>query len=188
MCAIHNLMRAGILALALTTSLAAQPPVADGAGETAASSVRPLPAPCEPATDASCIPPELAREFRGVWIASVANIDWPSKPGLPTDVAQRELLALLDRAKASGLNAVILQVRPSGDALYASDLEPWSEFLTGSRGSRPRPGGTRSSSRWIRRTSAGSSCTPGSIRTGRNIRRRRGRSRRSTSRAVCRRW
>src|SRR5690606_32247509 len=59
--------------------------------------------------------------------------------GLSTSEAKRELLALLDRAKATGLNAVILQVRPAGDALYASTLEPWSEYLTGAQGRAPQP-------------------------------------------------
>ncbi len=89
--------------------------------------------------DPSCLPPNVAREFRGVWIAAVANIDWPSKPGLSTAASKRELLALLNRAKASGLNAVILQVRPAADALYASKLEPWSEYLTGKQGIAPSP-------------------------------------------------
>ena len=94
--------------------------------------------PCA-AADSSCAAPAPVREFRGVWVASVSNIDWPSRPGLPTDSAQRELLAILDRAQTSGLNAVILQVRPSGDALYESALEPWSEYLTGRQGVAPRP-------------------------------------------------
>ena len=90
-------------------------------------------------SDPSCLPPRVAREFRGVWVASVANIDWPSRPGLTPEVARRELIALLDNARRSGLNAVILQVRPAGDALYASELEPWSEYLTGRQGTAPRP-------------------------------------------------
>jgi uncharacterized lipoprotein YddW (UPF0748 family) len=94
--------------------------------------------PC-PMLEPACIPPELPREFRGVWVASVSNIDWPSRPGLTTAAAKAELLALLDRAKATGLNAVILQVRPAGDALYASKLEPWSEYLTGRQGRAPSP-------------------------------------------------
>lgn len=84
-------------------------------------------------------PPEPAREFRGVWIASVANIDWPSAPGLSTADQQRELRTLLDRAAAMKLNAVIFQVRPNGDALYDSSLEPWSEWLTGKQGRPPQP-------------------------------------------------
>ncbi|MBI5774585.1 MAG: family 10 glycosylhydrolase [Verrucomicrobia bacterium] len=85
------------------------------------------------------LPPAPAREFRGVWVASVSNIDWPSKPGLSTDGQKRELRALLDRAAQLKLNAVILQIRPAGDALYASPFEPWSEFLTGQMGRAPSP-------------------------------------------------
>lgn len=76
-------------------------------------------------------------EFRGVWVATVANIDWPSKPGLPAGEQKKELLAVLDRAKELNLNAVILQVRPMCDALYKSDLEPWSGYLTGTPGKDP---------------------------------------------------
>jgi len=83
--------------------------------------------------------PVIMREFRGVWVATVDNIDWPSKPGLSTGEQQRELRALLDRAAELRLNAVIFQVRPSADALYASKLEPWSYFLTGRQGRAPSP-------------------------------------------------
>lgn len=83
--------------------------------------------------------PSIAREFRGVWVASVDNIDWPSRPGLSTCDQQAELIALLDRAATLHLNAVILQVRPAADALYASTLEPWSEYLTGVQGRAPSP-------------------------------------------------
>ena len=84
-------------------------------------------------------PPSLACEFRGVWIATVGNLDWPSKSGLPSDVQKRELIALLDRAVSLKLNAVILQVRPAADALYASTLEPWSLYLSGEMGRAPEP-------------------------------------------------
>jgi len=90
-------------------------------------------------TPVDAAPPPVTREFRGVWIATVANLDWPSKPGLSTDAQQAELRALLDRAAELNFNAVVFQVRPSGDALYASQLEPWSEFLTGQQGQPPRP-------------------------------------------------
>ncbi|AWM39697.1 hypothetical protein GobsT_19470 [Gemmata obscuriglobus] len=82
-------------------------------------------------------PPALKREFRAVWVATVSNIDWPSKPGLPADQQKKELLAILDNAVELKLNAVIFQVRPMADALYASELEPWSEYLTGQIGKAP---------------------------------------------------
>ncbi len=95
-------------------------------------------APALPPTP-SLIPPPVEREFRGVWVASVANIDWPSSRSLTTAEQQAELLALLDRAVALKLNAVIFQVRPAADALYASSIEPWSEYLTGAQGRAPNP-------------------------------------------------
>jgi uncharacterized lipoprotein YddW (UPF0748 family) len=82
-------------------------------------------------------PPPLAREFRGVWVATVSNIDWPSRRGLSAEQQRDELIRILDTAKRAGLNAIIFQVRPAGDALYASDLEPWSEYLTGEQGRSP---------------------------------------------------
>lgn len=88
---------------------------------------------------ANVTPPAPPREFRGAWVASVHNIDWPSKPGLPTAQQQAELLAILDRAQQLHLNAVLLQVRPACDALYSSKLEPWSEYLSGVMGKAPSP-------------------------------------------------
>jgi uncharacterized lipoprotein YddW (UPF0748 family) len=84
-------------------------------------------------------PPPPSREFRGVWVATVNNIDWPSKAGLPTAQQKAELLSILERASQLRLNAVIFQVRPAGDSLYASRIEPWSEYLTGEMGRVPRP-------------------------------------------------
>lgn len=84
-------------------------------------------------------PPQPAREFRGAWIATVANIDWPSKPGLPVAQQKAELIVLLDRAVQLHLNAVFFQVRPVADAVYASPLEPWTEYLTGIQGKMPQP-------------------------------------------------
>ena len=84
-------------------------------------------------------PPPVRREFRAVWIASVENIDWPSRPGLSTKEQQDELLNILDRASELRLNAVILQIRPAADALYPSPYEPWSEYLTGQMGRAPSP-------------------------------------------------
>lgn len=79
------------------------------------------------------------REFRAAWIATVSNIDWPSKPGLPAVQQQQELIARLDALRAMGCNAVILQIRPASDALYDSKIEPWSRFLTGKQGQQPFP-------------------------------------------------
>jgi uncharacterized lipoprotein YddW (UPF0748 family) len=84
-------------------------------------------------------PPPVSREFRAVWVATVSNIDWPSKPGLSTWEQQAELVALLNKAVALHLNAVILQVRTATDALYPSKIEPWSEYLTGQMGRAPEP-------------------------------------------------
>ena len=77
------------------------------------------------------------REFRGAWVATVYNLDWPSKPGLPAATQKAQLRALLDRAAELKLNAILLQVRPASDALYASKKEPWSEFLSGKAGVSP---------------------------------------------------
>ena len=84
-------------------------------------------------------PPPAPREWRAAWVASVAHIDWPARPGL--DAAQQQAAArgLVVRARELGLNALILQVRPAGDALYPSALEPWSEYLTGEQGRAPQP-------------------------------------------------
>jgi uncharacterized lipoprotein YddW (UPF0748 family) len=87
----------------------------------------------------SVTPPSPPREFRGAWVATVANIDWPSKPGLTVAEQKTELLSLLDRAVQLHLNAIIFQVRPACDAFYASPLEPWSEYLTGTMGKAPSP-------------------------------------------------
>lgn len=78
-----------------------------------------------------------AREMRGVWLATVANRDWPSRPGLPAAAQRRELIAHLDRAARDRLNTVIFQVRPAADALWPSPYEPWSECLTGTQGRSP---------------------------------------------------
>ncbi|MFV0377950.1 MAG: glycoside hydrolase family 10 protein [Mangrovibacterium sp.] len=76
-------------------------------------------------------------EFRGVWVATVNNIDWPSKTGLTAEQQKAEAIALLDLMKKNGMNAVIFQVRPTADAFYYSELEPWSRYLTGTPGKGP---------------------------------------------------
>jgi uncharacterized lipoprotein YddW (UPF0748 family) len=84
-------------------------------------------------------PPPAPREFRAAWVATVANIDWPSRKDLAPEQQREEAIALLETARALNLNALILQVRPSTDAIYPSTLEPWSEFLTGLSGRAPQP-------------------------------------------------
>jgi uncharacterized lipoprotein YddW (UPF0748 family) len=84
-------------------------------------------------------PPPVQREFRGVWVATVENIDWPSRRGLSTEEQEREMIAILDKCVELNLNAVVFQVRTQADALYVSKLEPWSEFLTGKMGQAPKP-------------------------------------------------
>jgi uncharacterized lipoprotein YddW (UPF0748 family) len=84
-------------------------------------------------------PPPVAREMRAAWIATVDNMDWPSRAGLSTAEQQRELIAMFDRLVELRMNAVVLQVRPAADALYESKLEPWSEYLTGTMGRAPSP-------------------------------------------------
>jgi uncharacterized lipoprotein YddW (UPF0748 family) len=78
-------------------------------------------------------------EFRGVWVATVVNIDWPSKAGLSNDLQKKEFIDLLEMHQKNGMNAIIMQVRPAGDAIYPSTLEPWSEYLTGKQGLPPSP-------------------------------------------------
>ncbi|WP_406352564.1 family 10 glycosylhydrolase [Streptomyces sp. NBC_01635] len=78
-----------------------------------------------------------AGEMRGVWLATVANRDWPSRPGLSAAEQRAELIAHLDAAVRNRLNTVILQVRPTADALWPSPYEPWSACLTGTQGVDP---------------------------------------------------
>src|SRR5262249_1721026 len=85
------------------------------------------------------VPPKPMRELRGAWIATVANIDWPSTNAVRTSQQKAELLALLDRAVQLKLNTIIFQVRPACDAFYSSAIEPWSEYLTGTMGKAPEP-------------------------------------------------
>ena len=83
--------------------------------------------------------PEVDREFRAAWIATVANINWPTKNNLTTQQQKDEAIKILDLLPDANFNAVIFQARPSADAMYKSDLEPWSYFLTGAIGKAPTP-------------------------------------------------
>lgn len=94
--------------------------------------------------------PEVHREFRAAWVASVNNIDWPSRPGLSSQALRAEIDHVCTQAKRIGLNALIVQLRPAADALYLSDLEPSSEFLVGQQGAQ-LPDGFDPLHYWIQR-------------------------------------
>ncbi len=92
--------------------------------------------------------PPAPREWRAAWVASVANIDWPRPSSTDGAALLAQADAILDRAAALRLNALILQVRPAADAVYPSRLEPWSEVLTGTAG-RPPGGGVDPLAHWV---------------------------------------
>ncbi|HET7304396.1 MAG TPA: family 10 glycosylhydrolase [Segeticoccus sp.] len=87
--------------------------------------------------DCAVDPNAPKHQLRGMWIATVVNIDWPSRPGLPAAEQQAELIDLYDTAVARGYNTVVLQVRPTADAFWPSRIEPWSKYLTGTQGEDP---------------------------------------------------
>jgi uncharacterized lipoprotein YddW (UPF0748 family) len=78
-------------------------------------------------------------ELRAVWVATVDNIDWPSRGNYNTDSQKAEFTRLLDLHQNNGMNAVVVQVRPATDAFYPSPFEPWSQWLTGEQGKAPNP-------------------------------------------------
>ncbi|CAL1546694.1 unnamed protein product [Lymnaea stagnalis] len=88
---------------------------------------------------AACSSGRTKRELRGAWIATVSNIDWPKSSTRSTSQNQADLRSLLDKLQAATINAVFFQVRPAGDAFYQSNIEPWSQWLTGSQGTAPNP-------------------------------------------------
>ena len=77
--------------------------------------------------------------MRAVWIATVANIDWPSQSGLTPTQQRIEMRNMLDGLQACNINTIVLQIRPTADSFYPSDLEPWSNYLSGKQGQRPNP-------------------------------------------------
>ncbi|WPP50496.1 glycoside hydrolase family 10 protein [Catalinimonas niigatensis] len=81
----------------------------------------------------------LKREFRGVWITSMNNVDWPTIQGLTSEEQQEEFRSLLTMHRKNGFNAVLVQIRPSADVLYDSPYEPWSRWLSGKEGNKPNP-------------------------------------------------
>ncbi|MFD7032111.1 glycoside hydrolase family 10 protein [Streptomyces sp. NPDC059917] len=112
---------AGALAAGTVTTAAAGPAAAAAAGPAPGAGGAPAP----------------GSALRGMWVASVANVDWPSAVGLSAAEQEAELVALLDTAVRRRLNAVVLQVRPTADAMWPSALEPWSQWLTGRQGGDP---------------------------------------------------
>ncbi len=86
---------------------------------------------------AACCTAQKKYEFRAAWIATVANIDWPSNPNMSVDSQKTEYINLLDMHVRNGMNAVVVQVRPATDAFYPSPMEPWSEWLTAKQGRPP---------------------------------------------------
>src|SRR5687768_7280704 len=78
-------------------------------------------------------------EFRGVWMATVDNIDWPLRNQYNVDSQKAEYIRQLDMHRRNGMNAIIGQVRPAADAFYPSPYEPWSQWLTGVQGKPPSP-------------------------------------------------
>ena len=124
-----------LLAGCANSSSRAPIPVPESAGPPPRATALPTP----PREALLPTPPAPEREFRGLWVASFQNLDWPSRPGLPASRQKAELTAILDRAVQLHLNAIVLQVRPGCDALYDSKLEPWSAFLTGKMGVAPQP-------------------------------------------------
>jgi uncharacterized lipoprotein YddW (UPF0748 family) len=117
----------GLAALALTTGIVPAPP--------ANAKVTQVDLP---ASGICPVDPTFKKhDFRAMWIASVANIDWPSRSGLSAVAQQAELRAWLDLAVKNNFNAVVLQVRPAADAIWPSTFEPWSTWLTGKQGQDP---------------------------------------------------
>ncbi len=80
------------------------------------------------------------KDMRGIWVATVLNIDYPTKPTADSEILKEEAIKILDDAEKLGMNAVFLQVRPSGDAFYKSEYYPWSRYLTGEQGLEPDDG------------------------------------------------
>lgn len=77
------------------------------------------------------------REMRAAWIATVANIDWPSQRNLTSKAQRVEMRKMLDDLAKTNINAIVIQIRPTADSFYPSTLEPWSHWLTGTQGVRP---------------------------------------------------
>ena len=121
------------------TSCATKKPVAKNTKKPVATAKPAPPKTIVQKPEAKLNLPEVDREFRAAWIATVANINWPTKNNLTTQQQKEEAIKILDLLQDANFNAVIFQARPSADAMYKSDLEPWSYFLTGAIGKAPTP-------------------------------------------------
>ncbi|AMR30693.1 glycoside hydrolase [Mucilaginibacter sp. PAMC 26640] len=81
--------------------------------------------------------PAPKHEFRGVWIATVVNLDWPQNARATAEMQKKDLVTQLNSHQQTGINAIMFQVRPAADAFYAKSREPWSKYLTGRQGQTP---------------------------------------------------
>lgn len=81
----------------------------------------------------------LKRELRAVWIATFDHMDFPKNQGAPPQTHKKELIDLLNFHQGNGINAIFFQVRPTADAFYKSNIEPWSQWFTGKQGQSPDP-------------------------------------------------
>jgi uncharacterized lipoprotein YddW (UPF0748 family) len=140
----HKFTSTFLLCLFLWVASPAQQLDAPSSKSTTATSVSttktqlPTTAPAASFVTVSHSLPEIPREFRGVWIATVANIDWPISGTDSWEKQKKDYLALLDYYQGLHFNAVIVQIRTAGDALYPTKLAPWSKYLTGSQGTPPK--------------------------------------------------
>ncbi|MNB77756.1 hypothetical protein D3C75_244450 [compost metagenome] len=97
-----------------------------------------VPVPSVPSVPAPTLPGNTGKAMKGAWISTVFNLDWPSVSSANNAAKQKqEFDSLLDKLQATGFNAVFVQVRPSADSLYSSQIVPWSKVLTGTQGKVP---------------------------------------------------
>ncbi|SNV37807.1 Uncharacterized protein conserved in bacteria [Chryseobacterium taklimakanense] len=141
---IHNIKSTALIISGLFLASCASQPKQKTVSEKPAAT-KPATKPSSPAATSGTVKPKtltlptVNREFRAAWVATVANINWPSRNNLSVEQQKLEAVQMLDMLKDAHFNAVIFQARPSADALYKSDLEPWSYFLTGQTGKAPSP-------------------------------------------------
>jgi uncharacterized lipoprotein YddW (UPF0748 family) len=123
-------------AIAFFACSAEDSPTVAPASQDAPRPADPTPGPAGAAADNSVVVTH-DRELRGAWISTVYNGVWPSATGLSMTAAKAELVGIFDALAGAHMNAVFFQVRSESDAVYASSLEPWSRFLTGTQGQDP---------------------------------------------------